>query len=179
LKLDNGCCGRGIRLVQTAAEAAAALPGFEHGNVVASRYLSRPLLIGGLKFDLRIYVLVRHACHCRADSRACQNACLAKTSLAGRAWEMGGHPIAATRCLLIQPGFPRNTPSPLPARCCAPLRVFLYREGLARFCTEPYAPPCLANLDRSFMHLSNYAVNKHNPDFVFNRRGWVPTGNIG
>jgi hypothetical protein len=59
LKPDNGSQGRGIRLVQTVAQAAAALPCFEHENVVASEYIARPLLIDGFKFDLRIYCLVR------------------------------------------------------------------------------------------------------------------------
>ncbi|KAL4856100.1 Tubulin polyglutamylase ttll6 [Chlorella vulgaris] len=66
LKLDNGSMGRGIRLVQTPAQAAAALPCFEHENVVASEYLPRPLLIDGRKCDLRIYVLVRSCAPLRA-----------------------------------------------------------------------------------------------------------------
>lgn len=40
--------------------------------------------------------------------------------------------------------------------------MFLYQEGLVRFCTTPYRPPTSKNLACSFMHLTNYAVNKHN-----------------
>jgi hypothetical protein len=43
--------------------------------------------------------------------------------------------------------------------CC---RVFLYKEGLVRFCTTPYKRPTSNNLACNFMHLTNYAVNKHN-----------------
>lgn len=73
--------------------------------------MHKPLLIDGLKFDLRIYVLV-----------------------AG----------------------------------IDPLRIFVYEEGLARFATEPYKPPRTENLDNRFMHLTNYAVNKESPNFIFN-----------
>eukprot|EP00887_Chlorella_sp_A99_P003580 scaffold7.g3580.t1 len=98
LKLDNGSMGRGIRLVQTLAQAHVALPTFEHANVVASAYVARPLLVDGVKFDLRVYAL-----------------------------------------------------------------------GLVRFCTEPYAPPRKSNLDNAYAHLTNYAINKHNSKFVFNK----------
>lgn len=33
-------------------------------------------------------------------------------------------------------------------------------------CTEKYSPPKASNLDVSFMHLTNYAVNKKNEAFV-------------
>ena len=82
-----------------------------HEHYVAQRYLSKPYLIDGLKFDLRIYVL-----------------------LAG----------------------------------CDPLRIYIFKEGLARFATEEYKKPCKDNLDNICMHLTNYAVNKDNENFVFN-----------
>lgn len=51
---------------------------------------------------------------------------------------------------------------------CDPLRIYVYNEGLARFATEPYEFPCKDNLDNLCMHLTNYAINKENPNFVFN-----------
>ena len=49
-----------------------------------------------------------------------------------------------------------------------PLRIFVYEEGLARFATEPYTAPRSDNLENKYMHLTNYAINKLNPNFVFN-----------
>lgn len=49
---------------------------------------------------------------------------------------------------------------------CDPLRIYLYREGLARFATEKYVAPSSSNLDRAFMHLTNYSINKNNENFV-------------
>ena len=79
-------------------------PGF-----VVQRYLDRPLLMGGLKFDLRLYVLV-----------------------------------------LGTEGFP----------------AFLSKEGLARFCTAPYASPSRANRDAERSFLTNYALNKKSEAFA-------------
>jgi tubulin polyglutamylase TTLL6/13 len=78
---------------------------------VVQTYIDKPYLIGGLKFDLRVYVL-----------------------LAG----------------------------------CDPLKIYLYEEGLARFATEDYHKPKKSNLKHAYMHLTNYAINKLNPKFVFN-----------
>jgi tubulin polyglutamylase TTLL6/13 len=49
---------------------------------------------------------------------------------------------------------------------CDPLRVFLYREGLARFATEKYCAPTPANLAHTYMHLTNYSLNKNSENFV-------------
>lgn len=71
-------------------------------------YIADPLLLGGLKFDMRVFVAV--------------------TSV-------------------------------------VPLRAYLFKEGLARFCTVPYEPPADNNLKSGCMHLTNYAVNKKSADY--------------
>jgi tubulin polyglutamylase TTLL6/13 len=79
---------------------------------VVQEYLNDPLLIDGLKFDLRIYVLVLS---------------------------------------------------------CNPLKVMIHEDGLTRLATEQYAPPNPANINDMCVHLTNYAVNKNNPKFEFNK----------
>lgn len=117
LKPDAGCQGKGIALAQSAEQAMKALEdiggedGYKTAPVVAQRYLTKPFLIDGFKFDLRIYALVLS---------------------------------------------------------CDPLRIHVFNDGLARFCTEKYEPPKSHNLKDVCMHLTNYAVNKHNENFVFN-----------
>uniref|UniRef100_A0A2K6FV88 Tubulin tyrosine ligase like 13 n=1 Tax=Propithecus coquereli TaxID=379532 RepID=A0A2K6FV88_PROCO len=102
-KPDSGCQGRGIFITRNPREIK---PG-EH--MICQQYISKPFLIDGFKFDMRIYVLI--------------------TS-------------------------------------CDPLRIFVYEEGLARFATTPYVEPSHSNLDNVCMHLTNYAINKHNENFV-------------
>lgn len=51
---------------------------------------------------------------------------------------------------------------------CDPLRIYLFREGLCRFCTVEYTPPDASNLTNAFIHLTNYSINKHNEAFVAN-----------
>ena len=46
-----------------------------------------------------------------------------------------------------------------------PLRAYLFKDGLVRMCTEEYVKPTKHNLDQSCMHLTNYAINKHNESF--------------
>ncbi|KAM5206892.1 LOW QUALITY PROTEIN: tubulin polyglutamylase TTLL13 [Hipposideros larvatus] len=102
-KPDSGCQGRGIFITRNPRDIK---PG-EH--MICQQYISKPFLIDGFKFDMRIYVLI--------------------TS-------------------------------------CDPLRIFMYKEGLARFATMPYVEPTYNNLDEVCMHLTNYAINKHNENFV-------------
>ena len=78
---------------------------------VVQRYMHKPYLIDGLKFDMGIYVLVYGV---------------------------------------------------------DPLRVFVFREGLARFATEEYVGPYKNNLDNLYMHLTNYAINKNSENFEAN-----------
>ncbi|XP_065942587.1 tubulin polyglutamylase ttll6 isoform X27 [Magallana gigas] len=49
---------------------------------------------------------------------------------------------------------------------CDPLRIFLFKDGLARFATNKYIEPTHNNVDNVFMHLTNYAINKHSEDFI-------------
>ena len=49
-----------------------------------------------------------------------------------------------------------------------PLRVFVFKEGIARFATDKYSPPFKGNMDNLFMHLTNYAINKQSDQFEKN-----------
>lgn len=47
-----------------------------------------------------------------------------------------------------------------------PLRIYVYKEGLARFASEQYSNK--VSKDNKYMHLTNYSVNKKNENFVQN-----------
>lgn len=49
-----------------------------------------------------------------------------------------------------------------------PLRIYAFKDGLTRFCTEEYTRPSCDNLGKRCMHLTNYAVNKGSENFVAN-----------
>lgn len=105
-KPDGGAQGAGIFLLRSGQEHKLQ-PGDKY---VVQRYIHKPLLLDGFKFDLRLYVLI--------------------TSV-------------------------------------DPLRLYLFNDGLARFCTQPYAQPNAKNMDQVYMHLTNYSLNK------FNKEGFV------
>lgn len=46
-----------------------------------------------------------------------------------------------------------------------PFICYLDNEGLVRFCAEKYEIPNNQNIKNSFMHLTNYHLNKDHPDF--------------
>lgn len=49
-----------------------------------------------------------------------------------------------------------------------PLRLYIYEDGLGRFATEKYQEPTDDNLNQQYIHLTNYAINKKNPRYLFN-----------
>lgn len=55
--------------------------------------------------------------------------------------------------------------TPAACRCC----LGSFDDGLTRLCTEKYQEPHSRNLTNMCMHLTNYAVNKGNDNFVFNK----------
>ena len=47
------------------------------------------------------------------------------------------------------------------------ISAFVCDEGLVRFCTEKYKKPTNENFKNSFMHLTNYAINKNSENYVW------------
>lgn len=46
-----------------------------------------------------------------------------------------------------------------------PLKVHVFRDGLARLCTSKYEAPNRSNLDKAYMHFTNYSLNKKSSTF--------------
>lgn len=49
-----------------------------------------------------------------------------------------------------------------------PLRIYIHKEGMARFCSEKYVKPRGGNLTNTYAHLTNYSLNKKNTNFIAN-----------
>ena len=104
LKPVAASCGRGIKIINSTQRID------KREGMLACKYIANPHLLNGLKYDLRVYVLV--------------------TSF-------------------------------------NPLRVYMYNDGLVRFATEKYSNDP-RKLQKKFVHLTNFAINKKNLNFVKN-----------
>lgn len=50
--------------------------------------------------------------------------------------------------------------------CYDPLRIYVYREGLARIASDKYTQSdCIENMENKFAHLTNYSINKKNENY--------------
>lgn len=96
--------GTGIKVVSRWTQIPKKRP------VVVQKYVSKPYLINGNKFDMRLYVLV--------------------TSV-------------------------------------HPLRIYLYKDGLARFASVKYNDE-LTSLNDRYMHLTNYSINRLSKNYTPN-----------
>ncbi|KAM4719197.1 tubulin polyglutamylase TTLL11 isoform 2-T2 [Anableps anableps] len=108
VKPDGGSQGDGIYLIRDPSELKLMV-GAQPKQAVVQEYIHKPLLIDKLKFDIRLYVLIKSM---------------------------------------------------------EPLEIYIAKEGLTRFCTEPYQEPSQKNLSHVFMHLTNYSLNVHSGNFV-------------
>ncbi|XP_030006099.1 tubulin polyglutamylase TTLL11 [Sphaeramia orbicularis] len=108
VKPDGGSQGDGIYLIRDPSDLKL-MAGSQAKQAVVQEYIQKPLLIDKLKFDIRLYVLIK---------------------------------------------------------CLEPLEIYIAKEGLTRFCTEPYQEPSQKNLSHVFMHLTNYSLNVHSGNFV-------------
>ncbi|NXC52863.1 TTL11 polyglutamylase, partial [Aleadryas rufinucha] len=108
VKPDGGCQGDGIYLIKDPNDTR--LTGSTQSRpAVVQEYICKPLLVDKLKFDIRLYVLLKSL---------------------------------------------------------EPLEIYIAKDGLSRFCTEPYQEPSLKNLHQVFMHLTNYSLNIHSGNFI-------------
>uniref|UniRef100_A0A4W6EYF4 Tubulin tyrosine ligase-like family, member 11 n=1 Tax=Lates calcarifer TaxID=8187 RepID=A0A4W6EYF4_LATCA len=108
VKPDGGSQGDGIYLIRDPSDLKL-MAGSQAKQGVVQEYIQKPLLIDKLKFDIRLYVLIKSL---------------------------------------------------------EPLEIYIAKEGLTRFCTEPYQEPSQKNLSHVFMHLTNYSLNVHSGNFV-------------
>ncbi|XP_075435094.1 tubulin polyglutamylase TTLL11 isoform X2 [Ascaphus truei] len=108
VKPDGGCQGDGIYLIKDPSEIRI-MGSIQIRPAVVQEYIRKPLVMDKLKFDIRLYVLLRSL---------------------------------------------------------EPLEIYIAKDGLSRFCTEPYQEPNHKNLHHVYMHLTNYSLNIHSGNFI-------------
>jgi len=108
LKPSNMSCGRGIKIIGK----QDTIKNKKNGGYIVSKYISKPHLLRGYKYDLRIYVVVT---------------------------------------------------------CFDPLKAYVFQNGLVRLATQPYTTNQKA-LKKTFVHLTNYSINKKSDDYVKNTK---------
>ncbi|XP_075041783.1 tubulin polyglutamylase TTLL11 isoform X2 [Mixophyes fleayi] len=108
VKPDSGCQGDGIYLIKDPSEIRI-MASVQNRPSVVQEYISKPLVIDKLKFDMRLYVVLKSL---------------------------------------------------------EPLEIYIAKDGLSRFCTEPYQEPNHKNLHHVYMHLTNYSLNAHSGNFI-------------
>ncbi|KAK7197645.1 Tubulin-tyrosine ligase family [Novymonas esmeraldas] len=144
IKPNTGCEGRGIRITATPeADLSEAERADRKSECVVQLYVDRPLLMGGRKFDLRLYVLLLSVVPQPPQSRSRRAAAAAADD------DVGG-----ARAVEDVPRDVRG------------VELYVHREGLVRLCVEPYAPPTEVNCRDARRHLSNYAVNRDSALYV-------------
>jgi hypothetical protein len=109
VKPSNGRQGDGIKLFQKFSDFLRIVETHRSDDLVVQEYVAKPQLLDGIKFDMRIYVLVESL---------------------------------------------------------DPLKFHVFKDGLARMCTETYEEPCSANIEDTYMHLTNYSLNKKSAEFI-------------
>ncbi|GIX60882.1 tubulin-tyrosine ligase family protein [Babesia caballi] len=107
IKPSAGSMGNGIRVITSPEQIPPAVA--RGSQYICQVYIARPMLMGGRKFDFRLYLLITN---------------------------VGG-------------GF----------------HAFLSKLGIVRVCIHAYKRPDAENCADSFMHLTNYSINRHHEKF--------------
>ncbi|CAC9506864.1 conserved hypothetical protein [Leishmania infantum JPCM5] len=151
IKPNTGCEGRGIRLTTSPeADLTEAERRDQKRECVVQLYVDRPLLMGGRKFDLRLYVLLVATVPRQQSRRS------TATPAASRDVPTISKPA-------VNESYSNSTAVP---RDVQGVELYVHREGLVRVCAKPYAAPTDGNCGDASRHLTNYAVNRTSSLYV-------------